>query len=167
MRSLRREGDDLLQVRTLIHAAGDFTELTTGTAPSEGDVRALFDDLPPGRNLDDKFVLGFFEGPRLLGVADVVRGWNAPEKVIIGLLLFHPDARGQGHGRTALQKIVQLAETWPQANRLRIGVVATHAAALSFWRQMGFTETGEIRPRTAPYVADILVFEKPLRTEMK
>jgi hypothetical protein len=30
---------------------------------------------------------------------------------------------------------------------------------------MGFTETGEIRLRSAPFVADILVFEKPLRRD--
>jgi len=165
MRRLRREGGDLELARALILAAGDFTEITTGSPASEADVLSLFDDLPPGRTMADKFVLGFFAGTRLVGIADVVRGWNAPDKAIIGLLLFRPEARGRGYGRAALDRIELLTAAWPNMTRLRIGVDATHIAALAFWRHMGFAETGEIRPRTVPYAADILVFEKNLRME--
>jgi ribosomal protein S18 acetylase RimI-like enzyme len=39
-----------------------------------------------------------------------------------------------------------VAARWPWARRLRLSVVRTNDNVLGFWRRMGFTETGEVRP---------------------
>ena len=53
---------------------------------------------------------------------------------------------------------------WPEIDVMRVAVVHSDAAVLPFWRQVGFAETGEIKP----YVYDTLTWEpiilaKPLR----
>ena len=108
------------------------------------------------------FPLGFRVDDKLIGVGGVLRRWNAPNKAIIGLLVFDPQWRGCGHGRAAVEHIEALAATWRDINQLRIAVVRTNIAALTFWRKVGFVETGEIKPKYGPYVDDIVILEKPL-----
>jgi ribosomal protein S18 acetylase RimI-like enzyme len=45
---------------------------------------------------------------------------------------------------------------------LRLGVAISNTAALTFWRKLGYRETGEVKPPQPGIVADVHVFEKPL-----
>ncbi len=98
----------------------------------------------------------------MIGVADVVRGWNAPEKAVIGLLLIAQPWQRRGLGRAFLTLIEDAIRAWPEITTLRIGVLASNPGALAFWRRSGYRETGEIKPATPPFVAETIVLEKPL-----
>ena len=52
---------------------------------------------------------------------------------------------------------------WPEIDCLRLGVVVSNTAALAFWRKLGYRETGEVKPPQPGIVAELQVFEKPLR----
>ena len=55
--------------------------------------------------------------------------------------------QGQGIGAAACQALEREVEArWPWVRRLRLSVVRTNDQVLGFWRRMGFTETGEVRP---------------------
>ena len=147
-------------VESVIMAATDYHLLVEGAPPSADHTAEFFTSLPPGYSLHDLFRLGFYAKEELVGIAGVLRGWNAANKAIIGLLVFTPLHRGKGYGRAALTQIEALARTWPGIDRLRIAVVASNLDAFRFWHKMGFAETGEIKPRFANYVADVVLLEK-------
>jgi RimJ/RimL family protein N-acetyltransferase len=55
--------------------------------------------------------------------------------------------QGQGIGAAACRALERdLLPRWPWARRLRLGVVGANHQTLGFWRRLGFTETGEVRP---------------------
>lgn len=149
-------------VDAVLQAATDYHVLVEGAPPTEAHVDEFFHALPAGYTADDFFPLGFYIDGEAVGVGGVLRRWNAPNKAIIGLLVFAPQWRGAGRGRAAVAHIEALARSWPGIDRLRVAVVRTNAVALHFWRKVGFVDTGEIKPKYGPYVDDIVILEKPI-----
>jgi ribosomal protein S18 acetylase RimI-like enzyme len=83
----------------------------------------------------------------LVGVLDLLLRYPDDETVYLGLLLIERGHQGQGIGAGAVQALErEVAARWPWARRLRLSVVRTNDNVLGFWRRMGFTETGEVRP---------------------
>ena len=160
MRHLTASPAHRRDVEAVIMAAADYNLLIEGVAPSALHVDDFFVSLPPGSHPSDKFTLGFYVSNGIVGIAEVVRGWNAPHKAIIGLLLLTPAARGGGRGRFALDAIETLARSWTGVTTLRIAVIDNNSAAFAFWRRMGFSETGERRPVETPYLGAKVVLEK-------
>jgi GNAT superfamily N-acetyltransferase len=150
------------QVNAVLQAATDYHLLVEGRAPTAAHVEEFFTDVPPGYDLKAMAPLGFFVGDEMVGVGGVLRGWNTTNKCIIGLLLFAPQWRRGGCGRQALALIESLVRSWRGYDTLRVAVVATNDDALVFWRKVGFVDTGEIKPAYGPYVANIVILEKPL-----
>ena len=149
-------------VHALLIAATDYHLLVEGAAPTPEHVDEFFTAVPDGYTLDDQFPLGFFMGDIMIGGGGILRRWNAPNKAMIGLLVFAPEWRSGGCGRAAVAKIETLARTWPGIDRLRAGVIGNNTDALTFWRKVGFNDTGEIKPKYGPYIDDIVILEKPL-----
>jgi GNAT superfamily N-acetyltransferase len=98
----------------------------------------------------------------MIGAADVVRGWNAPHKAIIKLLLLVEAWRRRGIGSAFEALVEQAIGGWPEIETVRVAAAASNPGALAFWRRLGLRETGEVRPAAPPFVADIIVLEKPL-----
>ncbi len=162
MRRLINSEPDRTLINSVIAASDDYSVLVTGAPKQLGDADSTLTDGPPNGLLENKFVLGFFHGDEMVGFADIYRGWNAPHKAHIGFLLLSPQHRGRGVGSQALAHITALAKTWISIDTLRIGVVANNTRGLTFWRKMGFVETGDLKKAVKPFVADILVFEKSI-----
>lgn len=154
--------DHRRSVHGVLQAATDYHLLVEGAPPTDAHVEEFFTSVPDGYTTEDLFPLGFRVDDKLIGVASVLRRWNAPNKAIIGLLVFEPQWRGCGVGRTAVRHIEALAHTWPGIDQLRIAVVRTNGDALVFWRKVGFAETGEIKPKYGPFIDDIVILEKPI-----
>ena len=162
MQILSDTPDHRYMVNTVLQAATDYNLLVEGAPPTAAHVEEFFTSCPPGYTLDDVFPMGFFEGAELIGVGGMLRRWNAPNKAMIGLLVFAPEWRGVGRGRVAVGQIEALARTWPGIDRLRAGVIATNQRALGFWRKIGFIDTGEIKPKYGTFIDDIIILEKPI-----
>ncbi len=151
--SVRRLNDDAAtraQLQRVHDASADFLHLVSGLAPSADDVDGFFKDLPPGKGYDDKFSLGVYaaegDGERLIGCADLTRGFPDQATAYIGLLLLEPSARGHGLGAAAFAALEAQARAWPGTRNLRLGVVATTPIAQAFWTRMGFAPTGIVKP---------------------
>ena len=154
--------DHRRSVNAVLKAATDYHLLVEGAPPTEAHVEEFFTSVPDGYTTEDLFPLGFLVDDKLIGVGGLLRRWNAPNKAIIGLLVFDPQWRGCGVGRTAVRHIEALAHTWPGIDQLRIAVVRTNGDALVFWRKVGFAENGEIKPKYGPFIDDIVILEKPI-----
>ncbi|HEY1393343.1 MAG TPA: GNAT family N-acetyltransferase [Methylibium sp.] len=73
--------------------------------------------LPPGKSYEDKFTYGVFEGNKMVGCAELIRGWREPDSAHIGLLPLVPEARGRGTGGQAVAALEREARAWRAAAR--------------------------------------------------
>ena len=141
---------DLTAVAALMLACADYTLLVTGEPPTPDEATEFFDAVPPECASDAMLKLGVWrqdatDGP-LLGLVDICRGYPAPEVWYVGLLLLHPDARGQGAGRAVTAGLVDLAKA-AGAARLALSVVEENQAGLRFWQAVGFVPVRHLPPR--------------------
>ena len=68
----------------------------------------------------------------MIGVADVVRGWNAPDKAIIGLLLLAEDWQRRGIGCAFAALIEQTILAWPEIGpRASLGLAPVPAELMA------------------------------------
>lgn len=162
MRLLRDADAARADVASIVDAATDYYMTVQGTPAGPEEIDEFFTAVPPGYSLDDMFPLGFYAAERIVGIGGLLKGWNAPDKAMIGLLVLDPAVRGKGFGQQAVQCMEDMARAWPDIKRLRVGVVACNTNALGFWRKMGYRETGEVKARFAPFLDDVVILEKPL-----
>ena len=138
--------DEEPQVEALLQRCADYLDLVAGMEPSRELARDLLTALPPGKEREDKMLLGVFaEAGELVGLLDVVRNYPEPAVWFLGLLLLEPAQRGQGLG----EKLYGAFERWAQtlgAKEIRLSVAEQNEAAFRFWQRLGFLE----RERQAP-----------------
>jgi GNAT superfamily N-acetyltransferase len=132
---------------SLLKACADFSLLSHGIPSAEDDAHDLLTDRPPGISPDQKAVIGFFDRDfRLAAALDFLIGYPDENIWFIGLLLIHPDLRGQGFGR----RILSGFEAWARTNQgkaLMIGVLECNSSAMRFWQSVGFQEVERSGPR--------------------
>lgn len=137
---------DTPALQNLLERCADFSLLVEGEPPTAHAAQDMLADLPPGKSLADKFLLGIFREDNLAGVLDAVRGYPQAGVWWIGLLLFDPAQRGCGAGEQALNIFTTFAgEQGAQA--LMLGVVEENVRGLQFWQRMGFKLVEKRPPR--------------------
>jgi GNAT superfamily N-acetyltransferase len=137
---------DIAAIQTLLEACDDYSTLVTGRATAPGDGAEVLADLPAGKELEDKFVLGLLNTQgEMVGLLDAVRAYPDPGVWFIGLMLIHPAQRGSGLGEHWLNAF----EAWvvPQgAEAIMLGVLEENQKALRFWLRCGFERAGQRGP---------------------
>ena len=148
-------------LQRVFEAAPRYFETTTGLPPGHAEAQSTFTALPPGKAYEDKHVWGLYSGEQMIGCVDVIRGYPAREKAVIGLLLLVEPWQRRGFGRAFALLIEQVIARWPEISTLRIGVVDRNVGALAFWGKLGYAETGEVKSNPA-FAGDVIVLEKAL-----
>jgi len=139
----RRDAAVLLE---LFSRAGDYFQLEQGAPPTRRTVASFFTETPPDHDLDATAKLGLFGGDRLIGVADMALGHPATTDAYIGFLLIDPGHRGQGLGRSFLERLIESA--WSRGcNRIFIAVLDGNPRARAFWEREGFVLHETLPPR--------------------
>jgi ribosomal protein S18 acetylase RimI-like enzyme len=147
LREVMGDPEELAALQRIFESDEDFALRVTGHPPGPADAHSTLMFVPEGKSPDDKAVFGVWAGDELVGVLDLLLRHPDDETVYLGLLLIDRDRQGQGIGAAACRALERdLRSRWPWARRLRLGVVRTNGQVLGFWRRMGFTETGEVRP---------------------
>lgn len=160
---LSGETDQMKQVQQVFVDSADYIEAVTGLPPGPADAESFYSQLPPGLTYDDKFCYGILEEDRIVGCIDLLRGYPEPGTAHLGLLLISPRHRGSGLGQAAYQRLEDEIREWGSCTSIRLGVVRTFASAIPFWRKMGFSETGEVKPyRYANLVTETIILRKEL-----
>jgi ribosomal protein S18 acetylase RimI-like enzyme len=166
LRLLTGQRAEMAALQRVLEAAPAYFRTVTGLPPGNAEAQSTFTALPPGKTYGDKFVWGLYAGEAMIGCADVIRGYPVREKAVIGLLLLAEPWQHRGFGRAFAALIEQLIGAWPEIECLRLGVAVSNTAALAFWRKLGYRETGEVKPQRPGIVAEVHVFEKPLRRDL-
>jgi ribosomal protein S18 acetylase RimI-like enzyme len=139
--------EDVEAIQTLYEKCVDYMLLVDGHSASENAAEEDFQNLPPGRSADDRFIFGIVNPlSEIMGVLDVVRWY--PDEVTwwIGLLLFAPDIRSQGIGKKVLEGLVEYVKA-SGGKAIMLGVVEENERAYQFWSRMGFELVRESEPR--------------------
>ncbi len=139
---------DAEALQALCERCADFVMLVEGQDVSPDGAEELFQDLPPGRSIADKFLYGVFDrSGRMDGVLEGCRNYPDEGTWWIGLLMFAPEARGRGLGRMVVESFAEhvRAEHGPA---IMLGVVEDNQAAYDFWQRLGFEVVRTTEPRT-------------------
>ena len=110
--------------------------------PSEASLRADMRALPPGKGLDDKYYLGFFDGAELVAVMDLILRYPNPHTAFIGFFMMNASRQGSGLGTAIITDV--LAHLSGEFSAVRLAYVQGNEQSKHFWHKNGFGPTGVI-----------------------
>lgn len=97
--------------------------------------------LPPRKEAEDKFYLGYFSGERLIAVLDLIRACPDEKTVFIGFFMVDASLQNAGIGSEIIQELCASVKD-AGFSRIRLGWARGNTQAEHFWRKNGFAETG-------------------------
>ena len=127
-------------------------------APDEDGLREDLSALPPGKVMQDKYYIGYFDGERLIALMDLIDGYPAADTAFIGFFMVEAALQGAGRGSALIGELTDCLRKWGY-RAIRLGWVEGNAQSEGFWHKNGFRETG-VRADTGEYT--IIVAEKQL-----
>ncbi|HFU4519065.1 TPA: GNAT family N-acetyltransferase [Streptococcus suis] len=87
-------------------------------------------DCPPGKELSDKYFLGFWDKERLVAILDLIDGYPTEDTCYIGLFMVDAHFSGQGLGSKIIAELLpQLATRF---KKVRLGYVGGNSQSDHF-----------------------------------
>lgn len=114
--------------------------------------------LPPGKTLDDKYYVGYFDGDKLIAVLDLIHGTPKPSIAFIGFFMTDASTQGQGFG-TAIITELTACLTALGYDSIRLGWIRGNPQSEHFWRKNGFSPILTTK-NNGPY--EVVIAEKQL-----
>ena len=154
---------DLPLVWTLNEQCSDFFVLQNGAPADEDEAQKIFSEVPPGRSVDDKLPIGFFDSNgALAGLIDTLRNYRVDFDWWISLIVLAPALRNAGLG-SALYGAFENYALKSGAKRLLLAVLDDNIRAQRFWSQHGFRKVKHHPPqRYGNRVHACIEYEKSL-----
>lgn len=157
------------ELQDLCESCSDYYTLIEGRSVSSNGADELFLDVPPGKNLYDKMVLGIYykknnnSSNELLGVIDLVKDYPNKNTWFIGLMIIRPDARNKNLGRKVYTELLN----WALKNdisTIQLGVLQENKRAYKFWKNIGFKQIYKITDyKIANKVTTVLAMSHAIR----
>ena len=118
------------------HAFSDDPAAHRATTPAQASARL--------RASDGEFVLGAFEGGKLVGTAGLYRakGEKSGHKGHVWGVYVAPEARGRGLGRALMSELLRRVRESTHLEQLTLSVATTQAAARQLYTSLGFKVYG-------------------------
>lgn len=129
----------------LIYALSIKNELFYQYHPPFVTKESILDDmsaLPPGKNQNDKFYIGFFEGEILAAVMDLILGYPTQDTAFIGLFMMNAKYQNQGIGSRIIKECAAHLRK-SGYTKIRLGVDKGNPQSNAFWKKNGFTVVNE------------------------
>lgn len=111
--------------------------------PTIFSVKTILEEVPPNKNFNDKFVLGFFENNKLVAILDLVKDYPKSNNIFIGLFIIDVYYQNKGIGSKVIKRLINILKTIG-VSECYLGVVDSNEKAYIFWKKQGFEETGKI-----------------------
>lgn len=135
----RLQDADIEQICTLCSGNPQYYRYHPPAATADSireDMRAL----PPGREPQDKYYVGYFAGDgTLLAVMDLILGYPQEKTALIGFFMVSAAHQGTGLGGSALVGEVSAYLRAQGYTKLRLGVDKGNPQSHAFWTKNGFT----------------------------
>src|SRR5699024_2158262 len=108
--------------------------------------RSIAEDLkavPPGKELRDKYFLGYYEGSKLMAVLDLIRGYPTEDTAFIGFFMTDSSIQKQGIGSSIIKQLCAYLKS-KGFSHVRLAWVKDNPQSEHFWHKNDFVKTGEI-----------------------
>ena len=132
-------------VQEVFNSAPRYHFNTEGVEQVPGAARSALTALPPDVKVDQKFTFLLRVGERVVGFADLIRGYPDAETAYLGLLLIREPEQQKGWGREFYRKLEALAAHEWGCRALRLSIVDSNPVQ-SFWDKLGFEMTEFTKP---------------------
>lgn len=136
--------EDESDLQKLNERCTDYYSIVEGRLPTDKAAYEILNDLPPNKEMKDKFVFGVYDcNSDLIAVIDIIRDYKIEREWAIGLMMIDPRERGKGLG----SKLHHFLKEWVsdyQAQSFRIGVVEDNLNAIHFWSKLGYKEIDRV-----------------------
>lgn len=93
--------------------------------------------LPPGKGMEDKAYVGFFEGKKLVAVLDWINGYPAKGTAWIGLFMVSAEKQGKGVGSGIIRDMAASLKAVGY-REIQLGVDKGNPQSFAFWTKNGF-----------------------------
>lgn len=128
-------------------------------AVTRQSIREDIEALPPGKTLDDKYYVGFWDGSQLVAVLDLILSHPDARTAWVGLFMVERAFQGRGVGSRIVFALCACLRAMGYES-VALAYAKGNGQSKAFWEKQGFTPTGEERPRET-YTAVVLRRELP------
>lgn len=107
--------------------------------------QSIVDDmktLPPQKNYDDKYFVGFFDDTKIVAVMDLVLDYPSEHMAFIGFFTVDITRQGKGIGTKIIKDISKYLKT-NEFRFIRLGVDRGNPQSNSFWTKNNFRKIAE------------------------
>ena len=107
--------------------------------------------LPPNKNYDDKYYIGFFENDSLVAIMDLILGYPTEETAFIGLFMTNVHYQKKG---VCSNIVADVCDYLKKLNykKIRIGVDKENPQSNAFWLKNGFRIISEKEYRIMEFI---------------
>lgn len=114
--------------------------------------------LPPGKVIEDKYYIGFYQNGKLIAVMDLIDGYPEKQIIYIGFFMTDVSVQGRGIGTEIMDNLCQYLSALGYES-VRLAWVKGNPQSEHFWLKNGFTPLME----TTSNVADeVILAERTL-----
>ena len=112
----------------------------------EPSLELILNDLriaPPGVDVSDKYYVGFYDGPTLAAVMDLIDGYPNRDVGFIGFFMMKKQLQGRAIGSCIIREVCRyLRQTGKTA--VQLGIDKGNPQSTRFWRKNGFRVIREL-----------------------
>lgn len=110
--------------------------------PTPENLTEVITLLPPGKDPEDKYFVGFWEGASLLAILDLILDYPGEKTAFIGWFMLEKARQGGGVGSALVREILEALHR-AGMKKVRLGCIKGNRRAYEFWKKHGFAPTGE------------------------
>ena len=98
--------------------------------------------LPPGKTLEDKYYIGFFDHNALVAVMDLITDYPTKKVAFIGFFMLDVQYQNRGIGSGIINEITAFLKE-QNFEKIRLGVEKGNPQSRAFWLKNKFTVVSE------------------------
>lgn len=152
---------DLEDVVKCIRSNARYNQITGDDKLTDDEIGRIFKEKPNEARIDQKKIMGFYQGNEIVTIADVIYGYPQEKYVFIGLLMVTQEKQGNGIGGIAYRKIEESAIALGYGY-IQLAILIKNVNVYNFWQKLGFIEVEKRKGRDGQRVVDVIVMEKQI-----
>ena len=109
---------------------------------TEKSIRDDMKALPPGKDMSDKYFIGYYDQSRLVAVMDLIMGFPDEKTAFLGFFMTDASVQKTGVGSCIIEELGTFLRG-EGISGIRLCWVIGNPQAEHFWKKNGFIETGD------------------------